>query len=501
MAAVLAAGATFPLSAHAQGAQALPSAGTQVAQAAQKPTRPWAEDVLYFLLLDRFADGSDKNNMDVNRDEPGTFHGGDIAGLTRKLDELKDLGITAIWINPIMLNIPGYVSGNFPHWAHHGYWADDFSKMDPRFGTEDELKTLVDEAHKRGIRILLDVVYNHAGYGSAYTKRPDARKLLRSEDFGTCGPEGDDITSCLAGLPDFKTEDPEVAKMLIESQIPRAKKAGVDGYRLDTVKHVLPEFWNTHRKMTRDAMGKDFFLLGEIFGADYQVADPYFEADQMDGALDFAFQGETLAFVQGRGRTAAYSRFLQKRHKVRPGFVMSHYLSSHDVPGALFQLGGDIPRFRLMAALQMASIGMPQIYYGEEVGRAGGDWPENRSDMPWTDGTKPGSKEKANTELRDYYKRLIAARKANPAFAHGDYKELAKEGDLLVFSRSHAESGNAVVVAVNRSEQPQQGTVALPEAWNGKTVKDAITGKSLGTGSAAFALSVPALTAQYLTVQ
>ncbi|HYE52449.1 MAG TPA: alpha-amylase family glycosyl hydrolase [Azospirillaceae bacterium] len=483
-------------------AAALVAAGLFASPAlAQKPDRPWSEDVLYFLLLDRFADGSDKNNMDVARGEPGTFHGGDIAGLTKQLDELADLGITAIWINPVMLNIPGYVSGNFPHWAHHGYWADDFSKMDPRFGTEDELKTLVDEAHKRGIKILLDVVYNHAGYGSAYTKRPDARKLLRSEDFGTCGPEGDDITSCLAGLPDFKTEDPEVAKMLIESQIPRARKAGVDGYRLDTVKHILPDFWDTHRKMTRDALGEDFFLLAELFGADYQVADPYFEADRMDGALDFAFQGETLAFVQGRGRTAAYSRFLQKRHKVRPGYVMSHYLSSHDVPGALFQLGGDIGRFKLMAALQMASLGMPQIYYGEEVGRAGGDWPENRSDMPW--GKKdvlPGKGVERNEELRAYYKALIAARKANKAFSHGDYKELSKEGDLLVFQRSHADSGNAVVVAVNRSEQQQAATVALPEAWNGKPVRDAITGKPAGTASASFALTVPGLSAQYLVL-
>ncbi|QJE72011.1 DUF3459 domain-containing protein [Aerophototrophica crusticola] len=470
------------------------------AEAQQKPSRPWAEDVLYFVLIDRFADGSNANNMDVQRDNPGGFHGGDLVGLTRKLDDLADLGITAIWINPVALNIKGAVgAGSFMHYGHHGYWADDLSKMDPRFGTEAELKAFVDEAHRRGIKVLLDIVYNHAGYDSAYTKRPDARDILRTTDWGTCKEEGDDITMCVGGLPDFKTEKPEVARMVVEKQIARAKAAGIDGYRLDTVKHLTPEFWAYHRKTMRENFGKDFFLLGEIFGADYLVADAYFERDDMDAALDFSFKGETLGWLQGRGRTAAYSRFLQKRHKVRPGYIMSHYLSSHDVPMALGELGGDVQKFRLAAALQMASVGMPQIYYGEEVARTGNDWPSNRTDMPWgKDATLPGKGVKRDDGLRDYYKRLIAARRANPAFAHGDYTELAKDGDLLVFQRAMPDSGNAVLVAVNRSEKPQSATVALPASWAGKTVTDALTGKALGKAEASLALTVDGLTAQYL---
>lgn len=479
----------------------------QPAHAQEKPSRPWSEDILYFVLIDRFADGSAANNMDVDRKNPIGFHGGDLTGLTQKLDDLKDLGVTALWINPVMLNIPGYVSyGDMQHFPHHGYWAEDFSKMDPRFGTEDELKTLVAEAHKRGIKVLLDIVYNHAGYGSAYTKQPNARQIIRSEDFGTCGPEGDDITGCVAGLPDFKTEKPEVAKWLIETQLPRAKAANVDGYRLDTVKHIAPEFWDTHRKMTRETLGEDFFLLAEVWGGSYESVDNYFAADQMDAAFDFTFQGETLGFLTGQGRAAAYSRYLEKRHKVRPGFIMSHYLSSHDVEGMLSQLGGDRQRFKLAAALQMAVLGLPQIYYGEEVGREFTDWPDNRTDMPWGDkGPLPGKGVNRDEEMRAFYKAIIAARKANPALSQGtyrellDYKALDREWPLLVFQRTHEASGNAVIVAVNRAEKPQDVTVPLPASWAGKTVTDAISGKALGKAGGSLSLTVGGLTAQYLT--
>lgn len=484
---------------------ALAALGTAAGPAlAQKPIRPWSEDILYFLLLDRFADGSKSNNADVQRDNPGGFHGGDFGGLTQRLDDLADLGVTAIWITPVMEQIKHPVNSglDFEHWPHHGYWADDFSLIDPRFGTEAELKALVDAAHDRGIKVLLDTVYNHAGYGSAYLARPDARDLLRSTEFNNCGPEGDDLTTCVAGLPDFKTEKPEVAKWLIEMQIPRAKAVGLDGYRLDTVKHLGPEFWDMHRKIIDQELGQDFHLLGEIWGGSYQVADPYFEANRLDSALDFTFQGETLSWLQGRGRTIAFSRFLQKRHRVRDGHIMAHYLSSHDVPGFLYQLDGDLERFKVAAALQMASLGMPQIYYGEEVGRLGGDWPENRTDMPWGDmDIQPGKGKPRNEELRDYYKRIIAARRAHPAFSHGDYTELSTEGDLLVFQRSHEPSGDSVIVAANRSKAEAAATIPLPESWMGKSITDAVTGEDLGEAGAQMALTVPGLTARYLVVK
>ncbi|HEX7152921.1 MAG TPA: alpha-amylase family glycosyl hydrolase [Thermoanaerobaculia bacterium] len=439
---------------------------------------PWEESVLYFVVLDRFADGSQANNANVDLEAKGTFHGGDLAGLRQQLDEIADLGVNAIWITPVVDNIDGFVTGaGFPDWAYHGYWADDFTRMDPRFGTESELAAFVDAAHARGIRVLLDVVYNHAGYNSRYLTDPATKSWLRSNETGTCG--SDDITSCVSGLPDFKTELPEVRKYLIDAHLALAKRVGLDGFRLDTVKHVTHEFWQEHRQRLDSEIGKDFFLLGEVWGGDAQSLDPWFAGDEMDAGFDFSFQGSTLGWLQGRGRTVAYDRYLKSREKVRSGFLLSHFLSSHDVPGALFQLGGDVELFRLAALLQLTTAGLPMIYYGEEVARSGGDWPDNRSDMPW--GAKalvPGAGLPRDETLRNDYKKLIAIRKAHPALARGVHTAISTNGDLLAFSQIH--ENDEVIVAVNRGAEAAELVFPVPARWGSVTsVRDAWNGQSL----------------------
>jgi pullulanase/glycogen debranching enzyme len=118
------------------------------------PQRDWADAVIYFAITDRFADGDPTNDVGVDRAAKGTFHGGDVKGLIEQLDGIAALGATAIWITPVVKNIDGFVSGaGFPDWAYHGYWADDFTRLDPRFGTEEDLKTLVAECHRRGIKV------------------------------------------------------------------------------------------------------------------------------------------------------------------------------------------------------------------------------------------------------------------------------------------------------------------------------------------------------------
>ncbi|MFY0581701.1 alpha-amylase family glycosyl hydrolase [Cystobacter fuscus] len=194
---------------HTDAAVSVPVAASTPPARTVAP-RPWSDEVLYFVVVDRFADGDPANNLQVDTKAPGTFHGGDFKGLREQLDELSSLGVTALWITPVVKNIDGFVTGaGFPDWGYHGYWAEDFQQLDPRFGSEQELKALVDAAHQRGIRVLLDVVYNHPGYDSRYQKDPRTSGWLRSQEQGTCGQ--DDVTSCVSGLPDFKTEVPEVA--------------------------------------------------------------------------------------------------------------------------------------------------------------------------------------------------------------------------------------------------------------------------------------------------
>lgn len=442
-----------------------------------KPQASWADGVLYFVIIDRFADGNPGNDQGVDRLAKGTFHGGDLAGLRQQLDELADLGVTALWITPVVKNIDSFVTGaGFPDWGYHGYWADDFYRLDPRFGSEEELKALVDDAHRRGMKVLLDVVYNHTGYDSQYTKDPKFRGWMRTEGLGTCGQ--DDVTSCVSGLPDFKTERPEVADYLYKAHIGLAKRVGLDGFRLDTVKHVTHEFWQEHRRRVRAELGAGFFLIGEVWGGDAQSLDPWFAGDEMDAGFDFGFQGNALGFVQGRGRSIAFDHYLKSRDKVRAGHLLSPYLSSHDTPGALFQLHGDKQLFRLAAALELTASGLPMIYYGEEVGRPGGDWPDNRSDMPW--GARkvlPGAGKPRDEELRGYYKRLIATRRAHPALSHGTYESVSSDGDLLVFLRRDAASGDTVVVAANRGAQPVTASFDAPPEWGERPVADELTGR------------------------
>jgi glycosidase len=463
------------------------------------PQRDWSDAVLYFVILDRFADGSTANNLNVDRANPGGFHGGDFAGLTAQLDEIASLGATAIWITPIArqidfcppsqppagITVPG---GWFEHCAFHGYWADDYQSIDPRFGTEAELKALVDAAHARGIKVLLDVVYNHVGYDAQYLRNPATSGWFRTKPVD-CAE--DPLICQVGGLPDFRTELPEVQDYLLDAQLGLAARTGLDGFRLDTVKHVEHEFWRRHRLETRERIDPDFFLLAEVWGGSATVLDDYFAHDEMDAGFDFTFKGSCESFVQGKGRTIAFASYLEKRHKVRAGYHLAHYLSSHDEPMALHNLGGDLDAFRLCVALQMTSLGIPTIYYGEEVARDGSVWPLNRNPMPW--GARriaPGAGVKRDEALRDYYRRLIDARRANTALSRGTFRRLSAEGDLLVFERYDEAAGNAVVVAVNRGRAEAQAAVEAPAAWGGP-VAEVITGAAATVAGGRLEMTVP----------
>jgi len=461
-AALLLIGAGLAACAHPPRPEASPAARAPLAPL---PARPWSDEVLYFVLVDRFVNGDRANDRDVDPSAKGAFHGGDLKGLTAHLDEIASLGVTALWINPLVKNIDIAVTGaGFPDWAYHGYWADDFTRLDPRFGTEAELEALVRACHARGIRVLLDVVYNHAGYNSAYLRDPVTRGYLRRE----CGE--DDLTSCLSGLPDFETERPEVRDFLLGAQLPWARRYGLDGFRLDTVKHVDHDFWQVHRRRLRAEVSRDFFLLGEVWGGDREVLDPWFAGDEIDAGFDFGFGGSAVGWLLGRGRSIAFGRYLESRQKVRPGYLLAHFLSSHDVEGALSLLGGDRARFRLAAALQLTTSGLPVIFYGEEVARAIGTWPDNRSDMPWGGkGLQPGAGVERDEGMRDWYRRLIAVRRAHPALSRGTHRTLSADGDLLVFLREDQASGDAVVVAVNRGGSPASALVDRPAAWGDRT--------------------------------
>ena len=389
--------------------------------------------------------------------------------------------MTALWITPVVKNIDGFVTGaGFPDWGYHGYWADDFHQLDPAL------------RHRGGAQAPWWTTPTAAASACCWTwstttpattrttsRSPRRKDWLRTEERGTCGQ--DDVTACVSGLPDFKTELPEVAKYLLDAQLDWAKRSGVDGFRLDTVKHVDHPFWKEHRRRTARRAGPGLLPAGRGVGRGRGVAGSVVRRRRDGRRLRLRLPGQRArAGVQGRGRTVAFDQYLKSRGKVRPGHLLAHFLSSHDVPGALHQLEGDVELLPPGGACcSSPRAGIPTIYYGEEVGRPGGDWPANRSDMPWgARGVKPGAGKPRDEALRELYKKLIAIRRAHPALSRGHARG-ALHGRRPATSScgATAGSGDAVVVAVNRGESsrrrcrcpgPRRGAARRRKTcWNG----------------------------------
>ena len=391
----------------------------------------WKDEIIYFVMVDRFADGDPSNNEGVDLDNPLAFHGGDLKGLTERLDYIADLGATAIWLTPVNQQGPSIEVAEGTFQPHHGYWAEDFNAIDPRYGTEDDLRALVAAAHERGIKVLLDVVYNHVGYNASWTVTHPNWLRQGAE----CG--GDAITMCLSGLPDLKTERFEVRSAILDAHIGLAERTGIDGFRLDTYKHIEPDFWAAHRVFTRLRLGEDFFLLGEIWDGDKYLAKAPFEADTLDGIFDFTFRDHVHKMLMGIEDLERFARYFTNRYEVEGDHVLAPFLSNHDMPMLLAMMRGDTAKLRQAFALLMFAEGPPVISWGEELGRRGKAWPLNREDMDWTGG---------DVALAEDVKALIALRKSEPEMRGGAVETVYAANDLLILRRG------GIMLALNLSD-------------------------------------------------
>lgn len=307
----------------------------------------WDEAVVYFMMTDRFFDGNESNNKasgaDTYGDNPGLYHGGDFAGVTAKLDYLQDLGVNTIWLTPIVENIAGVTvtdegKEDVPYnAAYHGYWASDFTKLNPTMGTTEEFKTMISEAHKRGMRIMVDIVVNHAGYGTEST----FADMLRDKSVS----EGD-IKSWQSDLPDFATENADVRAKLVEWQTSWMKNYGVDYFRVDTVKHVDSTTWAALKNSTTE-VNPSFKMIGEYYGAGYASNGSTLGSGQMDADLDFDFNDQATSFVSGN--ISSVEKFLSARNSaLNNAYMTGQFLSSHDEDGfkASLMNGKNIARIR-----------------------------------------------------------------------------------------------------------------------------------------------------------
>lgn len=456
----------------------------------------WDEAVVYFMMTDRFFDGNESNNTasgtDTYGDNPGLYHGGDFAGVTAKLDYLQDLGVNTIWLTPIVKNIAGVTvtdegKEDVPYnAAYHGYWASDFTKLNPTMGTTEEFKTMISEAHKRGMRIMVDIVVNHAGYGTEST----FADMLRDKSVS----EGD-IKSWQSGLPDFATEKADVRAKLVEWQTSWMKDYGVDYFRVDTVKHVDSTTWAALKNSTTE-VNPSFKMIGEYYGAGYASNGSTLGSGQMDADLDFDFNDQATSFVSGN--ISSVEKFLSARNSaLNNAYMTGQFLSSHDEDGFKASLMNgkqytedEATAAALIAAtLQLTAKGIPVIYYGEEVGLSGlNNYPyqTNRYDMDFSKATK-------DNVTYQHYKNLLSIRNAyTDVFARGSRTVVAgsDEEGYDVVSRSYG--GTTLYVGMNIKDTAKEVKVPVSLAA-GTEVKDLYSGATYTVGSdKTVAVTIPA---------
>lgn len=456
----------------------------------------WDEAVVYFMMTDRFFDGNESNNTasgaDTYGDNPGLYHGGDFAGVTTKLDYLQNLGVNTIWITPIVENIKGVAvtdegSKDVPYnAAYHGYWASDFTKLNPTLGTTEEFETMISEAHKRGMRIMVDIVVNHAGYGTEST----FADMLRDKSVS----EGD-IKSWQSGLPDFATENADVRAKLVEWQTAWMKDYGVDYFRVDTVKHVDSTTWAALKNSTTE-VNPAFKMIGEYYGAGYASNGSTLGSGQMDADLDFDFNDQATSFVSGN--ISSVEKFLSARNSaLNNTYMTGQFLSSHDEEGFKAALMNgkkytedEATSAALVAAtLQLTAKGIPVIYYGEEVGLSGlNNYPyqTNRYDMDFSLATE-------DNVTYQHYKNLLSIRNAyTDVFTRGSRNVVASsdEEGYDVVSRSYG--GTTLYVGMNIKDAAKEVKVPV-NANAGDTVKNLYDGKTYTVSSdKTVTVSIPA---------
>jgi glycosidase len=520
------------------------------------------DEVIYFLLPDRFANGDQSNDhggYEAQRLKSGFdpsdtdfYHGGDLAGVTQRLDYIQGLGATAVWLAPVFKNKPVQSHGDYTGAAHHGYWITDFTAVDPHFGDEATMRALVDAAHARGMKVYLDIVANHTADVIQYRECPEGRCVYRSRadypytrrggvdgapinegfdgrDFTRltqpdyaytpyvpAGEENAKVPAWLndpiryhnrgestfsgessldgdfAGLDDLLTEDPVVIQGMIDVFGGWIDKYGVDGFRIDTARHVNPAFWQAFiPAMTARAAAKgipNFHIFGEVYDFDPAVTARFTRVDGYPAVLDFPFQKQATEVAAGKVGTDALAKLFDADAVYDKGAetaaVLPTFLGNHDMGRVGFfvkQADPDIgdaellARIKLAHALMMFSRGVPTLYYGDEQGFAGaGGYGDSRQDMwpsqtpVYANETPVGGRQPAYSTDAPLYRaiaEMAGVRAAEPALRRGRQivRAYGDKPGLFALSRI-GEDGGEILVLFNTSTTPVAAQVEVEPA-------------------------------------
>ncbi|MEV7685229.1 pullulanase-type alpha-1,6-glucosidase [Streptomyces bungoensis] len=557
-AAALAAALVQPLAAHAATPPAPPS---DAALAAQPARHDDTREQFYFVMPDRFANGdkaNDKGGLTGSRlstgydpTDKGFYQGGDLKGLTKRLDYIKKLGTTSIWMAPIFKNRPVQGTGANASAGYHGYWITDFTQVDPHFGTNADLKTLISKAHAKGMKVFFDVITNHTadvvdyqeksyGYLSKgafpyLTKdgRPfdDADYADGGRKFPAVGTGSFPYTPKVAsdskvpawlndptmyhnrgdstyagesttygdfsGLDDLWTERPEVVHGMEKIYERWVKDFAIDGFRIDTVKHVDLPFWTqwaTALDSYAAAHGrKNFFMFGEVYSADTSITSPFVTQGRLDATLDFPFQDAARAYASQGGSAQRLAGVFGDDYKYTTDKANAYeqvtFLGNHDMGRIGYFLKQDNPKAtdaeilkkdELANELMFLSRGNPVVYYGDEQGftGSGGDKDARQTmfaskvadylddDEIGTDRTHASDSYDTSAPLFKEIAALSKLRRANPALTDGVQTEryAADGAGVYAFTRTDAKSGQEYVVAFNNADEAKTATFATGSA-------------------------------------
>jgi len=513
----------------------------------------WRDTVMYFAMVDRFFDSDGASDPvpgatdgDARTGPSGQYEGGDLPGVEQKVPYLADLGVTALWLsapyearNSAGAAIDPGTDGR-SYSAYHGYWPSpaDVDYTDPsspsprprvesRIGTEDDLRNLVQSAHAvtsangAGIKVLFDYVMNHVDIESGLYAAHYDWFARRDGSFALCGPEDlwDDPywgTRCAFTdyLPPFDFDNPAARAWSVADAVWWATALGIDGYRLDAIKHV-PLRWLTDLRTAlgsavADPAGGRFYMVGETFTYDDRglIAGFVDPATMLDGQFDFPFKARLCeAVFTDAGRLDTFADWAAGNDGFYgPGALMTSWIGNHDVPRAIHfashQIGNcregshvgnswtpesysqptdqaPYERLGVAFAIMMTNPGIPLIYYGDEVGLAGGGDPDNRRMMPWDDAVLNDHQR----ALRDRVRALGRIRAEHRAIGRGYRESLAADQDTWVYRMVGCDE--VVVVAINRADGDR--TVTIPDgAWVDLITDAAVAGGARTLGPRSF---------------
>lgn len=429
----------------------------------------WIDKAIFYQIFpERFANGDKTNDREgvVPWDSMPTrdnFFGGDLKGIADHVDHLADLGINAIYMTPI-----------FQSPSNHKYNTTDYLKIDPEFGTLEDFKDLVKKCHEKGIKVVLDAVFNHSGF--LFEEFQDVVKNGENSAFKdwfhihsfpvSTDPLGYEAFAFEAYMPKLNTGNPEVIAYLSKVARYWIEEADIDGWRLDVANEVDHEFWRIFKKEVRAAK-KDAYIVGEI----WHNAKPWLLGDQFDGAMNYPFTRACLNyFAYGNTDTETFKKLINAtyvRNTEQANKAMLNILDSHDTPRFLTKCGANMGRFKLGVLFQMSFVGAPSVYYGSEIGMEGEQDPDCRRTMRW-------DQKDWNEEVYSFYREVISLRKRRPSMRSEKIEWIDTHNAHILGYIKHGKEDKTLIL-MNNSDKKASGelkSIAFNEnsfiAGNGK---------------------------------